>query len=91
MQLNASLVTMFSNFVKNAPNDPDAHLYIAFVYAAQLGGFVGSTGPTHSQAISNAPIFDEMNAIPSLGDATGVMSMGALAVALNQTAYERET
>lgn len=90
MQLNASLATMFSNFVNNAPSDPKAHLYIAFVYAAQVGGFAGTTGPTYSDPISNAPIFDELNAIPPLLDATGVMSMGALAVALNQTTFSRE-
>lgn len=86
-----ALVSMFSNFVNNAPNAELAHLYIAFVYNLQVGGFAGVTGPTYSQPIANAPIFNEMNAIPTLANAVGTNSMSALTVALNQTTIARET
>ena len=89
MSVNASLADAFYNFVNNAPSDDLAHLYIAFVYAAQLGGFAGVSGPTYSQPVANAPIFDELNSIPNLVDATGIQNMGALAVALNQTSFAR--
>ena len=87
---SASLAKAFANFNVAAPTDPDAHLYIAFAYAAQLGGFLGISGPAYAKPEPNPSIFNELGAIPSLIDATNVASMSTLSVQLNQTEYLRQ-
>lgn len=89
ISINASLAEAYSRFVIAAPQDDYAHLYIAFSYAAAFGGFFGITGPVYGKAVKDPPIFQEFETIPNILDATGYMSMGELAVALNQTAYLR--
>ena len=91
MNYSSSLADAFANFVVNAPTDEFAHLYLAFVYADVLGGFAATTGPTYGKEIANATIFQEVDKIPSLLDATGFQNMTSLAVALNQTSFARET
>ncbi|KAL2064193.1 hypothetical protein VTL71DRAFT_4687 [Oculimacula yallundae] len=91
MSQNASLAETFSKFVTDAPTDDFAHLYIAFGYVAQLGGFVGVSGPAYGKAIANATIFENLNKIPNLLDATGFNNMSAFSVALNQTTFSRQT
>ncbi|TVY55070.1 putative FAD-linked oxidoreductase, partial [Lachnellula suecica] len=91
MVQNASLSEAYSKFIDDAPTDEKAHLYLVFIYEAELGGFAAGTGPVYSEPIADPPIFAQLNSIPSLMDFTGVNSMGALAVALNQTTYSRET
>ncbi|RDW78453.1 hypothetical protein BP5796_06305 [Coleophoma crateriformis] len=86
---NASLAETYSRFIIAAPQDDYAHLYIAFAYAAALGGFFGITGPVYGKAVADAPIFSELESIPSILDATGFMNMTDLAVALNQTTFSR--
>ncbi|KAH6705324.1 FAD binding domain protein [Leptodontidium sp. MPI-SDFR-AT-0119] len=88
---NASLAETFSKFVANAPTDDFAHLYIAFGYVAQLGGFVGVSGPAYGKPVADAPIFADLNKIPSLADATGFNNMSGLSAALNQTTFARQT
>jgi len=91
MNYTSQLASAFSNFVNNAPKDDLAHLYLAFAYAEEFGGFFATTGPTYGLPISNASIFQELDRIPVLFDATGVNNMTALSIALNQTTFSRET
>lgn len=42
---NGALFSAFYNFVNNAPTENYAHLYLAYVYTAALGGYAGVTGP----------------------------------------------
>ncbi|RDW84692.1 hypothetical protein BP6252_02282 [Coleophoma cylindrospora] len=86
---NASLAEAYSRFVNAAPQDDYAHLYIAFSYTAALGGFFGITGPVYGKPVADAPIFSELESIPSIVDATGFMNMTDLAIALNQTTFSR--
>lgn len=86
---NEALANAYTKFLTDAPTDDFAHLYISYGYAAQLGGFIGVSGPTYGKAIGNATIFNTLNNISSLVDATGFSSMGDLAVALNQTTFAR--
>ncbi len=90
MNTNVSLAKAFENFNVAAPTDDFAHLYIAFVYAQQLGGYVGVSGPVYGKPVPNPPIFNELEAIPKFFDATSVANMSTLSVELNQTAYLRE-
>ena len=90
MDTNVSLANAFANFNVAAPTDPFAHLYIAFVYAAQLGGFAGISGPVYGRPEPNPPIFAELGAIPSLVDLTSVSSMSVLAGQLGQSDYRRQ-
>lgn len=88
---NASLIKSFYNFVNNAPQDDFAHNYIAFGYGgAALGGYVGISGPVYGKPEANPPIFAELEAVPSLVDATSITNMSTLAVELNQTSYQRQ-
>ncbi|KAH8645390.1 hypothetical protein BGZ60DRAFT_425003 [Tricladium varicosporioides] len=87
---NVSLINSFYNFVNNAPTDHFAHNYIAFIYTAALGGYVGVSGPVYGKPEPNPPIFAELNAVPSLLDATSITNMSTLAVELNQTSYQRQ-
>ncbi|KAF8860019.1 FAD-binding domain-containing protein [Acephala macrosclerotiorum] len=88
---NVSLIKSFYNFVNNAPQDNFAHNYIAFGYGgAALGGYVGISGPVYGKPEADPPIFAELDAIPSLVDATSITNMSTLAVELNQTAYQRQ-
>jgi hypothetical protein len=89
MSTNVSLADAFANFNSAAPTDPFAHLYIAFVYSAAVGGYLGVSGPVYGKPIANPPIFSELSSIPSIGDLTSVATMGSLSVALNQTEYLR--
>ncbi|KAE9373188.1 FAD-binding domain-containing protein [Stipitochalara longipes BDJ] len=97
MSQNASLADAFSNFVTNAPNDNFAHLYLAFAYTVIPGfinGFFATTGPTYGKPIANASIFaevDKIQPIPVIGDQTSITNMTELSIALNQTAFSRET
>ncbi|KAL3423770.1 FAD binding domain-containing protein [Phlyctema vagabunda] len=90
MDQNHSLADAYSQFLIDAPSDDFAHLYLAFAYAAQLGGFIAITGPTYGRPVADPPIFEQLNKIPNLVDLTSVSNMTSLAVALNQTAYLRE-
>jgi hypothetical protein len=74
-----ALIDAFSNFVVDAPTDDLAHLYLAFASADVFGG----------KPIANASIFQEVNQIPALLDATGIHNMTYLAAALNQTTFSR--
>jgi len=85
-----ALATAFESFNNAAPTDPYAHLYIAYVYALQLGGFIGITGPAYGKPVAYPPIFSEIKGIPALLDTTHVASMTTLAVELNQTAHQRQ-
>lgn len=86
---NASLSDVFSQFIVDAPADEDAYLYIGCGYVPSLGGFVTLSGPVYAKPVANATIFNALNDIVSLGDATGVASMVELSVQLNQTAFLR--
>lgn len=90
IQTENALAKTFENFNIAAPSDPFAHFYIAFVYAPQLGGFAAVSGPAYGKPIPNAPIFDELNEIPSLLDGTSIANISRLSVELNQTAYQRQ-
>lgn len=87
---DSQLATAFENFNKAAPSDPYAHMYIAFVYAAQLGGFAGTIGPAYGKPTPYPPIFGEIKNIPTAFDRTKIASMATLSVDLNQTAYQRQ-
>ncbi|KAF4637127.1 hypothetical protein G7Y89_g968 [Cudoniella acicularis] len=87
MDKNISLSEAFSNFVVDAPTDDFAHLYLAFVYASELGGFAANTGPVYGLPVANPPIFAELEKIPYVEDATGFSNLTSLTVALNQTAF----
>ena len=84
-----ALIDAFSNFVVDAPTDDLAHLYLAFASADVFGGLFATTGPTYGKPITNASIFQEVNQIPALLDATGTHNMAYLAAALNQTTFSR--
>ncbi|KAM3072130.1 hypothetical protein ACMFMG_008590 [Clarireedia jacksonii] len=88
--VNISLIEAYSKFIDDAPSDDDASLYIASGYVPLLGGYVLVSGPAYTKPIANASIFNALNAIPSLGDTTGVGTMANFSVALNQTAFLRE-
>lgn len=88
MDSSASLATALANFNVAAPTDDFAHLYIAFVYAQ--GNYMGVSGPAYGKPESNAPIFNELNAIPAIYDLTSVANLTTLSIELNQTAYLRE-
>lgn len=90
IQTEGALATAFENFNVAAPSDPFAHFYIAFVHVPQLGGFAGVSGPAYGKPVKNAPIFDELNQIPSLADATSIANISRLSVELNQTSYQRQ-
>lgn len=90
MENNVSLAKAFDNFNVAAPTDPYAHLYIAFAYAAQLGGFLAIAGPAYGKPEPNPPIFAELATIPSLVDQTSVASMSTLSIQLNQTEVLRQ-
>jgi FAD/FMN-containing dehydrogenase len=87
---NVSLAKAFENFNNVAHTDDFAHLYIAFVYAEALGGYIGVSGPVYGKPTPNPPIFDELGAITPIFDATSVANISTLSVELNQTAYLRE-
>ncbi|CZT41666.1 related to 6-hydroxy-d-nicotine oxidase [Rhynchosporium secalis] len=87
----APMVDAFSKFVIEAPTDDLAHLFVAFGYVAELGGFIGVSGPAYGKPVANAPIFTDLNQISGLADATGFNNMSALSVALNQTIFQRQT
>lgn len=87
---NASLIDSFYNFVNDAPNDPYAHNYIAFAYAATLGGYFSIAGPVYGKPEPNPPIFKDLEAIPSIVDATSIANMSTLSIELNQTTYQRQ-
>ncbi|PQE19361.1 FAD binding domain-containing protein [Rutstroemia sp. NJR-2017a BVV2] len=87
--VNASLIEAYSKFIVDAPSDDNASLYIAGGYEASLGGYVLASGPAYTKPIANASIFNTLNAIPSLGDTTGIGNMADFSVALNQTAFLR--
>jgi hypothetical protein len=90
MSTNVSLAKAFENFNIAAPTDHFAHLYIAFVYTETLGGYIGVSGPVYGKPEPNPPIFKELEAIPSIFDATSIANMSTLSVELNQTAYLRK-
>jgi hypothetical protein len=88
--VNASLTEAYSKFIVDAPSDDNASLYIGGGYEAVLGGYVLLSGPAYTKPVANASIFNNLNAIPSLGDTTGIGSMADFSVALNQTAFLRQ-
>lgn len=89
MNYSDALIDAFGKFAVDAPTDDFAHLYIAFVYSEAPGGFLAATGPAYGRPVENASIFQDVNRIPALLDATGIHNMSYLAAALNQTTFSR--
>lgn len=95
MEVAPALVTAFARFTAESARDPDAGLFVAFVYAPQAGGYIAISGPTHAspdvRSASDAPIFAELDSIPSFVDTTRVSNMTDFSVELNQTDFLRQT
>lgn len=90
IQYNDSLITAFHNFVNKAPTDHFAHLYLVFMYIPAFSSIVCISQPVYGTPISNPPIFDEFNAIPSLVDGTRITNMSTLAAELTQPEFHRQ-